>query len=104
MSFPTAARQPAHCWVGQPTQPFPPIILAPSESPLAEYPIRLHVAEGGVSAGPREAIFGPWRVQPAVADLTGSGLPDLLTMDLELDLVSQQHASACGRKPLSAAC
>ena len=103
MSFPTAAPQPARCWVrasARSTLPF----HHPGPSPLAEYPIRLHVAEGGdVSAAPREAIFGPWRVQPAVADLTGSGLPDLLTMDLELDLVSH-YASACGRQPLSATC
>lgn len=41
-------------------------------------PIRLHVGE--------EPLFGPWRVQPGVGDFTGDGLPDIVTMDLDLDL------------------
>ena len=41
-------------------------------------PIRLHVDE--------EPLFGPWRVQPGAGDFTGDGLPDIVTMDLDLDL------------------
>ena len=41
-------------------------------------PHRLHVGD--------EPFFGPWRVQPGVADFSGDGLPDLVAMDLDLDL------------------
>ena len=42
-------------------------------------PMRLHVGD--------EQLVTPWRVQPGVGDFSGDGLPDLVTMDLELDLV-----------------
>ena len=34
-----------------------------------------------------EPLLSPWRVQPGIGDFSGSGLPDLVTMDRELDLV-----------------
>ncbi len=50
----------------------------PKQPDLAP-PQRLQVGE--------EALFGPWRVQPGVGDFNGDGLPDIVTMDLDLDLV-----------------
>jgi hypothetical protein len=41
-------------------------------------PHRLHVGD--------EPLIAPWRVQPGVGDFTGDGLPDVVTMDLDLDL------------------
>ena len=34
-----------------------------------------------------EPLLAPWRVQPGIGDFSGTGLPDLVTMDLDLDLV-----------------
>jgi hypothetical protein len=53
-------------------------------------PLRLQV-EG-------EPLFGPWRVQPGVGDFSGDGLPDIVTMDLDLDLVLYRRV---GRNDLS---
>ena len=50
----------------------------PSRPDLAP-PQRLQVED--------EALFGPWRVQPGCGDFSGSGLPDIVTLDLDLDLV-----------------
>ena len=61
------------------------------ERPDLDPPLRLHV--GG------EPLFGPWRVQPGVGDFSGDGLPDMVTMDLDLDLVLYRRA---GRDDLSA--
>jgi hypothetical protein len=51
-------------------------------------------------------VFGPWRVQAAAGDLTGTGLPDLITMDMELDLVFYprltNHHQHDGQRDLSA--
>jgi hypothetical protein len=46
--------------------------------PKLSYPFRLRVNG--------EPLYGPWRVQPGVADFTGDGLPELIAMDLDLDL------------------
>lgn len=46
--------------------------------PKLDPPHRLHVGS--------EPLFGPWRVQPGVGDFTGDGRPDIVTMDLDLDL------------------
>ena len=48
------------------------------ESPRLAPPHRLHCGE--------EILLGPWRVRPGAADFTGDGLPDLVTMDRDLDL------------------
>jgi hypothetical protein len=48
------------------------------QQPRLEHPMRLHVGD--------EPLFGPWRVQPGAGDFTGDGLPDIVTMDLDLDL------------------
>lgn len=53
-------------------------------------PQRLHI-DG-------EPLFGPWRVQAGAADFTGYGLPDLITMDLDLDLALYRRV---GREKLS---
>lgn len=50
-----------------------------ANQPLLSSPSRLQV-DG-------EPLFGPWRVQPGAADFTGDGLPEIITMDLDLDLV-----------------
>jgi len=41
-------------------------------------PLRLHVGD--------DPLFGPWRVQPGAGDFSGDGLPDIVIMDLDLDL------------------
>lgn len=41
-------------------------------------PHRLHVGD--------KPLIAPWRVQAAIGDFTGDGLPDVVTMDLDLDL------------------
>ncbi len=46
--------------------------------PRFDPPHRLRVGD--------EPLFGPWRVQPGVGDFGGDGLPDIVTMDLDLDL------------------
>ncbi len=48
------------------------------EWPRLAPPIRLHCGD--------ETLLGPWRVRPGAADFTGNGLPDLVTMDRDLDL------------------
>ena len=48
------------------------------EWPKLTPPHRLHCG--------REILLGPWRVRPGAADFTGDGLPDLVTMDRDLDL------------------
>ena len=48
------------------------------EQPRFDPPHRLYVGA--------EPLFGPWRVQPGVGDFSGSGLPDIVTMDLDLEL------------------
>ncbi len=52
-------------------------------------PFRLHV-QG-------EQFFGPWRVRPGAGDFSGDGLPDLVAMDMELDLVLYRQAG--GKDP-----
>ena len=82
--------------------------------PVFEAPIRLHVLQA-VDGSSSEALFGPWRVQPAVGCLqrqpsvgtdvedddggattilTGSTarLPGVITMDLDLDLAYYPRA------------
>ena len=49
-----------------------------SHSPKFHPPMRLHCGN--------ETLLGPWRVRPGAADFTGNGLPDLVTMDKDLDL------------------
>jgi hypothetical protein len=46
--------------------------------PKLDPPLRLH-CDG-------ETLLGPWRVRPGAADFSGDGLPDLVTMDHDLDL------------------
>jgi hypothetical protein len=41
-------------------------------------PFRLHVGS--------EPLFGPWRVQAGAGHFSGAGLPDIVTMDLDLSL------------------
>ena len=48
------------------------------EWPRLAPPLRLHCGD--------EELLGPWRVRPGAADFTGNGLPDLVTMDRDLDL------------------
>ena len=48
------------------------------ERPRLHPPLRLHSGQ--------ETLLGPWRVRPGAADFTGDGLPDLVTMDHDLDL------------------
>lgn len=56
--------------------------------PQWEHPIRLKVAEAGQEEEAAADLFGPWRVQPAAgAVLNPGGLPDLIALDLEQDLV-----------------
>ncbi len=50
------------------------------------HPIRLHIGD--------EPLFGPWRVQPGAGDFTGNGLPDIVTMDLDLDLSLYRRVGA----------
>ena len=60
------------------------------ERPDLDPPLRLHVGD--------EPLFGPWRVQPGVGDFSGAGLPDIVTMDLDLDLALYRRV---GRDDLS---
>ena len=53
-------------------------------------PQRLHI-DG-------EPLFSPWRMQPGVVNLTNDGLPDLITMDWDLDLALYRRV---GREDLS---
>ena len=39
-----------------------------------------------------EPLFGPWRIQPGIGNFTGNGLPDLVTLDLDLDLSLYRRA------------
>lgn len=48
------------------------------QAPKLDKPQRLRVGD--------ESLFGPWRVQAGVGDFSGDGLPDVVTMDLDLDL------------------
>ena len=59
-------------------------------TPRLDPPFRLFVGE--------EPLFGPWRVQPGVGDFSGDGLPDIVTMDLDLDLALYRRS---GREDLS---
>ena len=59
-------------------------------APRLEPSMRLHVGD--------QPLFGPWRVQPGAGDFTGDGLPDLVTMDVDLDLVLYRRR---GRHELS---
>jgi hypothetical protein len=60
------------------------------ERPDLDPPLRLHVGD--------EPLLGPWRVQPGVGDFSGAGLPDIVTMDLDLDLALYRRV---GRDDLS---
>ena len=53
--------------------------------PKLDPPHRLRVGD--------EPLFGPWRVQPGIGDFTGDGLPDIVTMDLDLDLALYRRVS-----------
>lgn len=46
--------------------------------PRLESPLRLHLGA--------DPLYGPWRVQPGAGDFSGTGLPDIVTMDTDLDL------------------
>lgn len=59
--------------------------------PVLGHPMRLHV-DG-------QPLIAPWRVQAGAANCSGNGLPDLITMDLELDLALYRRV---GRDDLSA--
>ncbi len=54
------------------------------QQPSLSHPLRLQV--GG------QPLRFPWRVQPGAADFTGTGLPDLVGMDLDLDLALFRRA------------
>ena len=49
-----------------------------ARDPKLDPPHRLRVGD--------EPLFGPWRVQPGLGDFSGNGLPDVVTMDLDLAL------------------
>jgi hypothetical protein len=52
--------------------------------PRLDPPHRLHCGD--------EILLGPWRVRPGAADFTGDGLPDLVTMDRDLDVAIFRRA------------
>ena len=57
-----------------------------AQKPDLAPPLRLTVAG--------EPLLAPWRVQPGIGDFSGTGLPDLVTMDLDLDLVLYRRAGS----------
>lgn len=59
--------------------------------PKLDPPLRLHCDS--------QTLLGPWRVRPGAADFSGDGLPDLVTMDADLDLSLFRRA---GRDDLTA--
>jgi len=59
-------------------------------APRLEPSMRLQIGD--------QPLYGPWRVQPGAGDFTGDGLPDLVTMDVDLDLALYCR---CGRQDLS---
>ena len=55
-----------------------------AREPKLDPPHRLRVGD--------EPLFAPWRVQPGLGDFSSSGLPDVVTMDLDLDLALYRRA------------
>jgi len=58
--------------------------------PRLDPPHRLHSGS--------DELMGPWRVRPGAADFSGDGLPDLVTLDRDLDLAIFRRV---GREDLS---